>query len=84
MNDDTARRLLRELFDAAVGAADPLVCVPPALPAPPRGRCVVIGAGKAAAAMAQAVEASWRADPKKLSGVVVTRYGHSVPTKAIR
>ena len=48
---------LRGLFDAAVAAVSPAICVPPQLPAPPRGRTVVIGAGKAAAAMAAAVEA---------------------------
>jgi glycerate 2-kinase len=54
--------------------------VPPHLPAPPRGRTVVVGAGKAAAAMAQAVEAHWRGP---LSGLVVTRYGHGAPCKRI-
>src|ERR1700680_2483718 len=46
------RTLLRSLFDAAVAAADPRLCVPPHLPSPPNGRTIVIGAGKAAAAMA--------------------------------
>ena len=75
------RLLLRSLFDAAVAAALPARCVPAFLPAPPRGRTVVIGAGKASAAMAQAVEAHWPAD---LAGLVVTRYGHAVPTRRIR
>jgi glycerate 2-kinase len=74
------RTLLRSLFDAAVAAALPERCVPPFLPTPPRGRTVVIGAGKASAAMAQAVEAHW---PTDLSGLVVTRYGHAVPTTRI-
>lgn len=74
------RTLLRSLFDAAVAAADPAQCVPPNLPAPPRGRTVVVGAGKAAAAMARAMEDHWRGD---LSGLVVTRYGHAVPTGGI-
>ena len=71
---------LRSLFDAAVAAAAPDACVPPYLPPPPKGRTIVVGAGKAAAAMARAVEAHW-AGP--LEGLVVTRYGHSVPTRHI-
>src|SRR3954452_18988719 len=74
------RTLLRSLFDAAVAAALPERCVPPFLPAPPRGRTVVIGAGKASAAMAPAVEAHW---PGDLSGLIVTRYGHAAPTRRI-
>ncbi len=70
-----ARVLLQDMFLAAIAAASPAVCVPPHLPPPPRGRTVVVGAGKAAAAMAQAVEAHWPAD-RPLSGLVVTRYGH--------
>lgn len=77
------RVLLRQLFDAAVKAADPASCLPPHLPAPPPGRTVVIGAGKAAAAMARAVEQHWQGDPSRLSGLVVTRYGHGVPTERI-
>ncbi len=72
-----ARALLRKMFDAAVAAASPDGIVPANLPPPPRGRTVVVGAGKAAAAMARAVEAHWPAD-RPLSGVVVTRYGHGV------
>ncbi|MEP6652278.1 MAG: glycerate kinase [Myxococcales bacterium] len=68
------------MFDAAVARAMPEVCLPPCLPAPPRGRTVVVGAGKAAAAMATAVEKSW-AGP--LSGLVVTRYGHEVSVPRI-
>ncbi len=49
---DNPQEFLRELFDAAVAAADPLLCVPPHLPGPPKGKTVVIGAGKASAAMA--------------------------------
>ncbi|MBI3274841.1 MAG: DUF4147 domain-containing protein, partial [Methylocystis sp.] len=74
------RRLLRDMFDAAVAAALPAVCVPPHLPAPPKGRAIVVGAGKAAAAMASAVEAHW---PGPLEGLVVTRYGHGAPTSRI-
>lgn len=69
--------LLRRMFQAAVDAAAPRLCVPPYLPLPPRGRTVVVGAGKAAAAMAQAVEAHWPPD-RPLSGLVVTRYHHGV------
>jgi hydroxypyruvate reductase len=71
---------LRSLFDAAVAAASPDICVPPHLPSPPVGQTVVVGAGKSAAAMARAVEAHWVGP---LSGLVVTRYGHSVPTRHI-
>ena len=76
----TPRALLRALFDTAVAAVDPAHCVPPALPEPPAGRTVVVGAGKAAAAMARAVEDHWSGP---LSGLVVTRYGHAVTTRAI-
>jgi len=72
--------LLRALFAAAVAAASPAQCVPPHLPAAPRGRTVVIGAGKAAAAMAAAVEQHWNGP---LAGLVVTRYGHSVPCSQV-
>src|SRR5687767_5836652 len=75
------RAILRSLFEAAIAAADPAQCVPPNLPEPPRGRTIVIGAGKAAASMARAVEHHWKGD---LSGLVVTRYGHAVPTSRIQ
>ncbi|MCO4891074.1 glycerate kinase [Cupriavidus sp. WGtm5] len=74
------RALLRDLFDTAVASVSASHCLPPHLPAPPRGRTVVIGAGKAAAAMAQAVEANWQGE---LSGLVVTRYGHGADCKRI-
>ncbi len=74
------RVLLGELFAAAVAAVAPGACLPPFLPPPPRGRTVVIGAGKAAAAMARSVEAAW---PGQLSGLVVTRYGHAVACQRI-
>ena len=80
------RALLRGLFDAAVAAADPARCLPAWLPAPPDspgGRTLVVGAGKAAAAMARAFEDHWRGDPARLSGIVVTRRGHGVPTRRI-
>jgi glycerate 2-kinase len=75
-----AIQLLHTLFDAAVAAASPDICVPRHLPEPPKGRTIVVGAGKAAASMGRAVEDRW-AGP--LSGLVVTRYGHSVPTRHI-
>ena len=75
------RVLLRSLFDAAVAAADPALIVPEHLPKPPKGRTIVVGAGKAAAAMAAAVEKHWRGP---LEGLVVTRVGHGAPTKRIR
>jgi hydroxypyruvate reductase len=68
------------LFDAAVASAQPALCIPPHLPPAPRGRTIVIGAGKASAAMARAVEDHW-AGP--LSGLVVTRYGYEVPCARI-
>ena len=70
--------LLRRLFDAAVQRALPLHTLAAHLPPPPKGRTVVIGAGKAGGAMAQAVEALWPADAP-LSGLVVTRYDHIPP-----
>src|SRR5579864_2722106 len=68
------------MFDAAIASAQPAVCIPRHLPPPPRGRLLVIGAGKASAAMAQAVEQNWRGT---LSGLVVTRYGYAVPCTQI-
>lgn len=79
MSEDP-RALLRCLLDAALASALPARCLPPHLPAPPAGRTVVVGAGKAAATMAQAVEAHWQGP---LEGLVVTRYDHRVPTRAI-
>jgi hydroxypyruvate reductase len=75
------RTLLRQMFDAAVASALPDVCIPGHLPPPPaKGRTVVVGAGKASGAMAAALEKHW---PGPLSGLVVTRYGHKVPTSRI-
>ncbi|MGE7368295.1 glycerate kinase type-2 family protein [Neorhizobium sp. NPDC001467] len=74
------RAFLASLFDAAVRAADPVESMRPHLPARPRGRTVVIGAGKGAAQLAQALEALWDGP---LSGVVVTRYGFGCATEAI-
>jgi glycerate 2-kinase len=74
------RRLLLDMFQAAVNAAAPELCVPAHLPPRPKGRTIVVGAGKAAASMAAAVEAHWNGP---LEGLVVTRYGHGVPCKSI-
>jgi glycerate 2-kinase len=74
------RDLLRRMFDAAVNAAQPVHCIPPHLPARPKGRLIVIGAGKASAAMARAVEDHWDGP---LEGLVVTRYGYAVPCQRI-
>lgn len=74
------RQLLLDMFDAAVNAAAPARCVPPHLPAPPTGRTIVIGAGKAAGSMAKAVEDHW---PGPLEGLVVTRYGHGAACSRI-
>jgi glycerate 2-kinase len=68
------------MFDAAIASAQPALCIPAHLPEPPRGRLIVVGAGKASAAMARAVEDNW-AGP--LSGLVVTRYGYAVPCERI-
>lgn len=72
--------LLRQMFDAAVAAAQPALSVPQHLPAPPKGRLIVLGAGKASAAMARAVEDNWTGP---ISGLVVTRYGHAVDCRFI-
>ena len=72
--------LLRILFDAAVAAADPARAVAAALPDAPAGRTIVVGAGKASAVMAAGVEANWL---PPLEGLVITRYGHAVPTRSI-
>ena len=77
---DQRGTLLRNMFSAAIAAADPALCVPKHLPAPPKGRTIVLGAGKAAASMAKAVEDHWNGP---LEGLVVTRYGHSVPCQQI-
>jgi glycerate 2-kinase len=74
------RRFLRELLQAAIDAAAPARCVPAHLPDRPKGRTIVVGAGKAAASMAAAVEAHWGGP---LEGIVVTRYGHGVACRQI-
>ncbi len=74
------RSLLRAMLDAAIAAALPERILPPHLPAPPKGRTIVLGAGKASAEMARVVEKHWRGP---LEGLVVTRYGHAVPCEKI-
>jgi glycerate 2-kinase len=74
------RQVLLAMLQAAIKAALPEHCVPLHLPSPPKGRTIVVGAGKASAAMARAVEQRWSGP---LSGLIVTRYGHGVPTERI-
>jgi len=74
------RKFLRALFDAAIAAAQPAKRIAAFLPAPPKGRLIVVGAGKASAAMARAVEENWTGP---LAGLVVTRYGHGVACRHI-
>ncbi|WP_193370308.1 glycerate kinase type-2 family protein [Pelagibius marinus] len=80
MGDPQPGAFLRRLFDAALNAADPAQAVPRFLPPRPKGRTLVVGAGKAAGAMARAVEDHWSGD---LEGLVVTRYGHAVACQRI-
>jgi hydroxypyruvate reductase len=75
------RALLVRLFEAAVRAADPAAALAPHLPPRPKGRTVVVGAGKGAAQLAAAFDGMWDGP---LSGVVVTRYGYGCPTGRIR
>ena len=81
MTNDETQRLLRQMLDAAIEAANPATVLARHLPEKPKGRCIVIGAGKSSAAMARAVEQAW--PDVDLSGIVVTRYGHSVATDRI-
>jgi glycerate 2-kinase len=80
-DDQAARLALRRVFDAAIDAADPRLTLAAHLPPKPKGRCIVVGAGKASALMAAALEAAW--PDVELSGLIVTRYGHAVPTKRV-
>lgn len=72
--------LLKAMFKAGVDAALPSLCVPPHLPPRPKGRTVIIGAGKASGAMAKALEDAWDGP---LDGIVVTRYGYRLPTERL-
>ncbi|HEY4372948.1 MAG TPA: glycerate kinase [Burkholderiales bacterium] len=75
MDNQSALALLRQSYDTAVAAADPLKIVPAHLPPPPKGRTLVVGAGKAGASMAKAVEQHWPAQAP-LEGLMITRYAH--------
>lgn len=77
---DARRELLQQMFHAAIAAARPALCIPPHLPQPPKGRLIVVGAGKASAEMARVFEEHW---PGPLAGLVVTRYGYAVPCERI-
>src|SRR5438876_4797753 len=77
------KQLLTQSFQAAVAAADPLKILPAHLPHPPSGETLVVGAGKAAASMALAVEQHWPRDAA-LEGLVITRYRHGLPTRRIK
>ena len=88
MQPREARDLLRRLFEAAIAAAHPSTCLPPALPPPPaRGRILVLAAGKAAGAMAEAAENHYldrlKLAPDRLHGLAVTRHGYGRPTRVI-
>ena len=83
LDQGAVQALLRGMFDAAIASAQPALCLPPHLPSVESvgaGRLIVIGAGKASAAMARAVEDHWTGP---LSGLVVTRYGYGVPCERI-
>jgi glycerate 2-kinase len=77
---DGIRETLCALFDAALAAAEPARAIAGHVPPPVAGRTVVVGAGKASAAMARAFETAWRGP---LEGIVVTRHGHAVPCEHI-
>ena len=81
MSADRNRAFLSGLFDAAVAAADPKVALAAHLPPPPKGRTIVVGAGKGAAQLAAAFEQLW---PTPVEGVVVTRYGYATPCAQVR
>ena len=81
MGEQNPRELLQQMFAAAIAAAQPALCIPRYVPALPKGRLIVIGAGKASAAMARAVEDSLPS--ARLEGLVVTRYGYSVQCRQI-
>ncbi len=80
--DMDPRGILQDLFRAAINSAAPERVLLSALPDKPAGKCIVVGAGKASAAMAAALESAW--PDVDIRGVVVTRYGHGVPTSKIR
>ena len=88
MTSPSARRsLLTSLYDAAVAAAQPAICLPPHWPEPPKGRIVLLAGGKAAARMAKAAEDHFIGrlglGPDRFAGLAVTRVGYAVPTERI-
>ena len=80
LSDGNPAEILEALFRAALAAADPAICLPPHLPDPPKGRTLVVGAGKGAASMARALEDNWDGP---LEGLVVTRYGHGLDCRRV-
>ncbi|MFD1703150.1 glycerate kinase [Methylopila henanensis] len=88
MTPDERRSLLRRTFDAGVAAAHPAVCLPAHLPAPPKGRVIVLAAGKGGGACAEIAEKFYRETyglgPDRLLGLAVTRHGHARPTEWIK
>ena len=76
----TPETLLKAMFKAGVDAALPSLCVPAHLPPRPKGRTIIIGAGKASGAMAKALEDTWDGP---LDGLIVTRYGYRLPTERL-
>ena len=82
-----SRAFLRRLFDTAVAAAHPGSCLPPLLPPPPKGRLIVLAAGKAAGSMTEVAEAHYldtlKLAPARLTGVAVARHGYGRPTRAV-
>ena len=78
--DEQAQKLLHDMLDAALAVAQPDRCLHAYLPVPVKGKALVIGAGKASAAMARALERNWQGD---IEGLVVTRYGYAVPCERI-
>jgi glycerate 2-kinase len=87
MDRTRTKVLLRKIFDAAVAAAHPASCLPPALPAAPaKGRIIVLAAGKAAGSMSEVAERHYferGLSPERLEGIAVTRHGYSRPTRRI-
>jgi glycerate 2-kinase len=79
-NSERQIQLMRAMFEAAIETALPSNCVQAHMPSPPKGRTIIVGAGKASAAMAQVFEKNWNTP---IEGLVITRYGHGVSCKNI-
>ena len=88
MTPDERRTLLRRAFDAGVAAAHPSICLPPHFPAPPKGRVIVLAAGKGGGACAEVAETFYREtyglERDRLTGLAVTRHGHARPTEFVK